>query len=57
MVVLIVKKYDEIQEVIGPFKDNDDADEYFGARVICEPQFRAEYFDVNEPMVLRRWRA
>ena len=28
MVVLIVKKYDEIQEVIGPFKDNDDADEY-----------------------------
>ena len=57
MVVLLVKKYDEIQEVIGPFKDNDDADEYCEARVICEPHFRAEYFDVNEPMVLRRWRA
>lgn len=57
MVVLIVKKYDEIEEVIGPFEDSGDADDYFATRKINEPKFSSEQYTVTEPMIMRRWRS
>lgn len=56
MIVLITLDHDEIKEIVGPFKDSDEAEQYFEARLTHEPNFRAEHHEVNEPLVMRRWR-
>lgn len=56
MVVLIVSEYDEVSEVLGPFKDGNEAGKYFKSRLTHEPNFRAEWYEVKEPMIMCKWR-
>ena len=56
MIVLIISEYDEVSEVVGPFKDDDEYERYFKARCAHEPNFRAEKHDVKEPLIVCRWK-
>lgn len=56
MVVLIVMEFEEVVEIIGPFKDTNESERYYQARLKHEPNLsRPRAASVKEPMLMCRW--